>query len=360
MTARPGIEEPAPFDNEAEWRVAHLIYPLYRALARECIIDVFPCAQLENEIDPRAEGSLAPVRDWFVKMDELVQVHQLRHFLQTTTLAGDEALQGLILHHLRKQERNESDRNKIDFLLVQYFSLCVSPRLRDSEIDLSHVAQILEPVLGQFDAEASEWLAPLDALTAKSGSCRTLKELFTSRIIEQGRKLKDAAGDKYFLPAAMAAFTRFGFLLRRSFFRLMHQDLNAILDGLRELEARGVEGLDCRRAQFSAFEPMARLRMICQSWKVMFHAEYSAGQPLCLLVDLRTVVEAALAKSQSKANLGVPAVKMKSFAAAAGAAGRSGATPLPDFEVKDFAPHGETGSSSGAFGAANNKDSDFD
>jgi len=36
--------------------------------------------------------------------------------------------------------------------------------------------------------------------------------------------------------------------------------------------------------------------MICQSWRVMFQAEYSSGQPLCLLVDLKTAVELALAQ----------------------------------------------------------------
>jgi hypothetical protein len=103
-----------------------------------------------------------------------------------------------------------------------------------------------------------------------------------------------AAQQDYFAPAAMVAFTRFSFLMRRVFFRLMHQDLNAILDGLRELDHRGIVTLDCRKAQFSANEPIARLRLICQSWKVMFHAEYSSGQPLCILVDLRTAVDAAL------------------------------------------------------------------
>jgi hypothetical protein len=38
--------------------------------------------------------------------------------------------------------------------------------------------------------------------------------------------------------------------------------------------------------------------MICHSWKVMFHAEYSLGQPLKMLADLRTVVEEALARSE--------------------------------------------------------------
>jgi hypothetical protein len=44
----------------------------------------------------------------------------------------------------------------------------------------------------------------------------------------------------------------------------------------------------------------------------MFQAEYSAGQPLCLLVDLKTAVEAALAQS------GKPAVASQTKGAQAG------------------------------------------
>jgi hypothetical protein len=159
-----------------------------------------------------------------------------------------------------------------------------------------------------------------------ANGCRNLNQLLTSRILEKGRKLKTSCGNKYFLPAAMVAFTRFSFLMRRIFFRLMHQDLNAILDGLRELESRGVETLDCRRAQFSAEEPIARLRMICQSWKVMFHAEYSAGQPVSMLVDLRAVIEAALAKHAKSAAKPGSAPKARAQAAAAN-------SDVPDFEV---------------------------
>jgi len=49
----------------------------------------------------------------------------------------------------------------------------------------------------------------------------------------------------------MAAFTRFSFLMRRVFFRLMHQELSVVLDGLRALEELGIYTLDCRKAQFS-------------------------------------------------------------------------------------------------------------
>jgi len=113
----------------------------------------------------------------------------------------------------------------------------------------------------------------------------------------------------------------------------MHDDLNAILDGLRDLEHRGIQSLDCRRAQFSADEPIARLRMICQSWKVMFHAEYSSGQPLRMLVDIRAAVDDALGQGSS------PKPKAAGAKAAGAAAGRSArgfaakTASAPEFEV---------------------------
>ena len=134
----------------------------------------------------------------------------------------------------------------------------------------------------------------------------------------------------------MVAFTRFSFLMRRVFFRLMHQDLNVILDGLRELEVRGVSTLDCRRAQFSVDEPIARLRMICQSWKVMFHAEYSSGQPLRMVVDLRAVINAALARTPSSAG-GIP-VGPRTRAAAAGAVASASDSDAPEFVVSNDSP----------------------
>jgi len=116
----------------------------------------------------------------------------------------------------------------------------------------------------------------------------------------------------------------------------MHDDLNAILDGLRDLESRGVPTLDCRRAQFSVEEPVARLRMICQSWKVMFQAEYSSGQPLRMLVDIRASVDDALRKgagSQAKPD----GSKTKAAGAAAGARAARGfavkQSSSPEFEV---------------------------
>ena len=321
MNLTPQLNELA-----AEWRDARLLYPLYAALAREFVIDLPSCSDLEAGVDAPPEESIILARSWFLEVDERIQVHQLRQFLQTTTIAGDDSLRGLLIHHLKKQSHSASDRDKIDFLLVQFFSHSAPSRLEDVDVDLDYVAQTLEPVLGSLDVKLPAWLNPLEDLVQAANRCTTLHELLGSGILEKGRKLKTESGQQYFAPVAMVAFTRFSFLMRRVFFRLMHQDLNAILDGLRELEQQGVASLDCRRAQFSADEPTSRLRMICQSWKVMFHAEYSSGQPLRMLVDLRAVVDSALAKSGKK-----PAGKAQ--AAAAGSKFSVKASSVPEFEV---------------------------
>lgn len=296
---------PSANSSASAWPNLVSLYPVYSALARESAIEVPPCPELEEasvsalnvpSAVPSAEA-LAQAEEWVAAMDERIQPHQLRQFLQTSGPVNEEVLQQLLAHHLSKQQRTDLDRDKVDFLLVQLFSQRAPSNVSDSSLNFETVALVLEPVLGAIEGGEREWLAPLNELLTEANRAKSLNWLFTNRIIERGRELKNSCGKRFFEPAALAAFTRFGFLIRRRFFRLMHQDLNAILDGLRELEARGVEVLDCRKAQFSADEPIARLRMICQSWKVMFHAEYSSGQPLCILVDLRTAVEFALTQN---------------------------------------------------------------
>ncbi len=292
--------------------------PIYSALVREFVIEVPACPIDEDNSEgfsPSAE-SVGQAEAWFQQVDAQIQVHQLRQFLQTTPLANEAVLRQLLAHHLHKTSKSASDRDKTDFLLVQYFSLCAPSGLEDADVDLDYVAQVLEPVLGPQQPKIPAWLSSLETVLQSAARSRRLSELLHSGTLEQGRKLKTQNAARYFDPAAMAAFARFSFMLRRIFFRLMHDDLNAIQDGLRELERRGISTIDCRRAQFSAEEPIARLRMICQSWKVMFHAEYSSGQPLRMLVDLRAAVDDALQNGTRKNPLN---------ARAAGAPAKSGA-----------------------------------
>jgi hypothetical protein len=274
------------------------LQPIYSALVREFVVEVPACPI--DEAFSLSPQSVELAEAWFQQVDGEIQVHQLRQFLQTTPLANEAVLRHLLAHHMHKTAKSASDRDKTDFLLVQYFSLCAPSGMDDADVDLDYVAQVLEPVLGPQQPTLPEWLSSLDAVMQSAARSKRLSELLHSGTLEQGRKLKTQNGGRYFEPAAMVAFARFSFMIRRIFFRLMHEDLNAILDGLRELERRGVVTIDCRRAQFSAEEPIGRLRMICQSWKVMFHAEYSSGQPLRMLVDLRAAVDDAMQNGARK------------------------------------------------------------
>jgi hypothetical protein len=280
-------------DPNTEWSARNL-YPAYLALCREFTIDAEPCAELETEAGVPSPETFARAKEWLRQVDGRIQIHQLRQFVQTSPLAGEAFLRALLSFELSKEKKTEHDRDKVDFLLVQLFSQAAPADISGPSLSLAEAAKLMRPFLGDVQLASMDWLESLEDLLGKAFRATNLNELFTARVIEQGRQIKTSCGDKFFEAAAMVAFARFGFLVRRAFFKLMHQDLNAILDGLRELEAQGVTTLDCRKAQFAADEPTARLRTICLSWKVMFHAEYSAGQPLCILVDLRTAVDQGL------------------------------------------------------------------
>ncbi|MFZ0732472.1 MAG: hypothetical protein WAM79_09125 [Candidatus Sulfotelmatobacter sp.] len=327
-------------DLATQWNSARRLYPIYFELAREFAIEVTPCADLEAGVETPGKEAVDQANQWIEQMDNSVQVHQLRQFLQTSSLVTPQSLVALLQHFLAKAAKNDTVRDKTDFLLVQYFSQIAPTGVDDTEVDLAYVAQALEPIVGQVELKPPVWLNSLDRVLESARRCRSLDELLHGGVLEQGRKAKGLAGELFYLPVALVAFTRFGYLMRRAFFRLMLGDLNIILDGLTELEDQGVQTIDCRRAQFSAQEPIIRLRMICQSWKVMFQAEYSSGSPLRMLVDLRGSVENALGRGKSEPEAKAkPAVPGKS---APGAAKASGATPAKPLAKAAAVPSGST------------------
>jgi hypothetical protein len=278
------------------WKTWRRLYPLYCALAHEFVLDVPPCPDLETGVAVPGPEAVNEASSWFSKMDSRIHIHHLRHFAQTSPLMIEPAISDMLFHALNTKSETDSDRDKVDFLVVQLLAMRLPPRATGSEISLDSVMKVLELLFGRPDGQPAKFTKNLDEMIAEADSAKNLNALFTSRIIERSREIKSSCGTEFFQPQFLAAFARFGYLIRRRFFQLMQQDLNAILDGLRQLESLGVTTIDCRKAQFSAEEPIARIRMICQSWRVMFQAEYSSGQPLCLLVDLKTAVELALAQ----------------------------------------------------------------
>jgi hypothetical protein len=279
----------------AQWEEARSVFPIYIALAKHLQIEI-PFAQNKRVLQEKPEEEFSKqVQVWLDAMDQKVQVHQLRQLLQTTTLnASESGLRALIMRHLRKPSKNNVDRDKIDFLLVQYFALCAPAKIYHKQIELADVAQVMKPVLGDVDCTPLSWCEALEKMILALRSFRTLRDILKTNFIEQGRRVKEGAGGMFYDPAAMIAFVRFNFLLRRTLIELMHADLIYIRSGINHLENVDVKTLNCESFGLTSTEPINKIRQIADEWKQPFQKEYNertVNQAFEKLLGLRADVE---------------------------------------------------------------------
>jgi len=290
--------------RQEQWEELRAVFPIYLALARHLEFEI-PFGPDRRNLPVRAVAEIsADVQNWVNSMDQRVMVHQLRHLLQMTTLnASESGLRALILRHLRKTAKNNTDRDKIDFLLVQYFALCAPPKTYHKQIDLADTAQVMRPVLGETEATPLAWCEPLEKMLESLRAFRSLRDMLKTNFIEQGRRVKESAGGMFYDPSALLAFIRFNFLLRRTLIELMHADLISIRSGLAQLEANGIRFLDGQQGGFSANESITRIRQAAEDWKQPFQKEYTertVNQAFEKLLGLRADVERALDKLVSR------------------------------------------------------------
>jgi len=282
------------------WRVARRLYSVYIELDRTFELDMPPCRELEDAVDRPETDARERVLHWFDQVDARVQVWQLRQLLQSTNLQNEENLRYLIARHLDKPQKNEADKDKIDFLLVQYFAHCAPHGL--AETALEEVARVLEPAMGKAPDTFPEWASSLDAKLRKLNESNSLEELQNSGALQEVRELKLAVGDEYFAPGFLVAFTRFNFLARRAFFHAMHLDLHAIRESVNELERLGFATVDCRDAGLTESESLDQVRHVVHQWKTPFRAPYSGGSSFLQLILLRHALQRTLESARENAS----------------------------------------------------------
>lgn len=297
--------------KQAEWDELRAVFPIYLAIAKQLEAEV-PFPQDKRTLPETVDAALfTKVQHWLDTLDQQVQVHQLRHLLQMTTLnASETGLRALILRHLRKPAKSNTDRDKIDFLLVQYFALSAPPKIYHKQIELDDAAVVMKNVLGEVDTTPLEWCEPLEKMIDSLRGFRSLRDILKTNFIEQGRKVKESAGGMFYDPSALLSFIRFNFLLRRTLIELMHADLIAIRSGLAQLETAGVRIIDCHHVGLSATEPVDKIRKMADEWKQPFQKAYTertVNQAFDKLLGLRTDVEKALDRIAAKAAESAPA-----------------------------------------------------
>lgn len=108
----------------------------------------------------------------------------------------------------------------------------------------------------------------------------------------------------FYDPAALLAFIRFNFMLRRTLIELMHADLIAIRAAVDQLQTASVRTIDCHHAGLVGGEALNKIRKVADEWKQPFQQEYTertVNQAFENLLGLRADVEQALAKAASAA-----------------------------------------------------------
>ena len=308
--------------RQEQWAELRSVFPIYLALAKQLEIAI-PFPQETRNLPEKPTLELfKQVQSWLDALDARVLVHQLRHLLQQTTLnASESGLRALIQRHLRKPSKSNIDRDKIDFLLVQYFALCAPAKIYHKQIELQDTAAVMKPVLGETDSTPLAWCEPLEKMITALRGFRSLRDMLKNSFIAEGRKVKEAAGGMFYDPSALLSFIRFNFLMRRTLIELMHADLIAIRSGLQQLEEAGTPTIDCHHSGLSASEPVTKVRQLADEWKQPFQKDYTertVNETFEKLLNLRSDVEKALeqlaAKSAAPAASRAPAPSAKSAA----------------------------------------------
>ena len=320
--------------KQAQWEELRSVFPIYVALAKQLQLEI-PIAQNKRILPEKVDPDLfSQIQKWLDVMDQQVMVHQLRHLLQMTTLnASESGLRALIMRHLRKPSKTTIDRDKADFLLVQYFALTAPPKIYHKQIELPDVANVLRPVFGEVDSTPLPWCEPLENMIHALRGFKSLRDMLQTNFIEQGRRVKETAGGMFYDPSAMLAFIRFNFLMRRTLIELMHADLIFIRSGLSNLQHAGAKTIDCHSVGLGKAEPIEKLQAMTDEWKQPFQKEYTERtvnqafeKLLGLRADVERAVEKVIGKAPAPAIVPEPEAASKKNLPSAAAAGPSAKT----------------------------------
>ncbi len=266
------------------------IFQVYADLARRFELRPPPCTSFPEAGDADA---VSEVRRWVEQLDNQFEAYHLRVHLQAPAATTEKNLRLLIRHYLAKTARTPSDRDKLDFLLVQYVYCCGPVWGAGLAIPSQDIANTLRPIFGESPKISQSFLEAVEPILSQVGTCESLSQLIQWGCVDQGRLLKEAVGESFYEPEALVAFTWLNFVLRRACFRLLHSDVEAIREGLLLLEERGIHEVDCRRAELSKAEPVDSLLKLCDAWTQLFRSPYSQGR-LAQIAAIRSAVEAAL------------------------------------------------------------------
>ena len=214
------IEPPADIDRARKF--------LGSALGLVALEDDTTARQIMEE----AFDSYNQVSQWLTITDFGITPLHLRMYLEKHPME-DRDLRALIKYYLAKSPRAHNDRDKLDYLLLEYFmdkvKLTDVPNL---EV-LLEIEEQFEPLMPSIElpepsSKIELRLSELYGLRAHLAEFTDLDKLIQSRLVERARALKLQLGEAYFHPSILPRVVHFNLDFRRRFDRLFKSQVKAV------------------------------------------------------------------------------------------------------------------------------------
>src|SRR5437762_3856882 len=171
----------------AEWQRMRQLYSFYAALNERFGLGVAPFSELASAEDTIPDLELLEsARQWMSGIDNKATAFNLRQLMHSSAALPEDTLRILILRHLHQLEKTEQLREKLDFLLVQYFAQVFGASVHPEEVSFRDVAEGLDAILGAVIPQNFGWAYELEKLTAKLRGYSSLKDLIDSEFLDRG------------------------------------------------------------------------------------------------------------------------------------------------------------------------------
>jgi hypothetical protein len=274
----------------AEWRIARNLFPIYSELVRQS----GQCPPPVNSFgaDDRPE-SLDAVRGWFDAVDASCPAAQFRAQVEAVVGGNDTAWHAIALHFLCVRRSDSETRKKLAFVLTRYFAICAPPSFRAKSATRRHVADVLQPLIGECADSALASPTPADELLRRLANCHGMADL--TAIFLDFNNCDQFFCEPYLAPAALVQATHLHYLLHLVALEIVQAQTARVLTGLNQLRERGIETLDRHTAEGSEKKPIEGLLAFWTKWNPPADIEYQLEELSDALLGLDKDLAAAQA-----------------------------------------------------------------
>lgn len=205
----------------------------------------------------QARDALQEIGQWLTVTDFGISAFILRTYLEKKPLP-EESLAAILRYYLAKNPHAHNDRDKLDYLLLEYFDGKLTLTDEPNPKILLDIEDLLEPLVPQYALpEPSQMieksLEELYDLRALLAGFHDFDKLIHSKLVERSRAIKIFLAESFYHPSVLPRIVHFNLEFRKKFDALLEAQLAKVR---KVSESRIDEAWEVLRAIQDVYERM--------------------------------------------------------------------------------------------------------